>query len=228
MNNNFEENNNYFSVRHYKVKITKEKIKPLKFITNVISYALFIWLLLIGLALLVYIADIKIRAAKGDTSPPAYNAYVVLTGSMEPEIMTKDVVVTKKRDAKDLEEGDIITFLSSDTRLSNIIVTHRIVEKFYDSVTNKYSFRTKGDANNTVDLALAEDYNIIGEVIFKIPKLGYVQEILASKGGLIIIILIPCLAVLSYDIVKLGKNIKKKAKKKEVTVVRRWVYAKNK
>lgn len=96
-------NNNYFGVRHYKVHVTKEKIKPLRFITSVISYAIFIWLLLVGLMLLAYVADIKIRAAKGDTSPPIYNAYVVLTGSMVPEIMPKDVVVTKKREAKDLE-----------------------------------------------------------------------------------------------------------------------------
>ena len=110
------EYNSYFGVRHYKVHVTKEKIKPLRFITSVISYALFIWLLLIGLTLLLYIGDIKIRAMKGDYSPPAYNAYVVLTGSMVPEIMPKDVVITKKREAKDLEVGDIITFLSSDVR----------------------------------------------------------------------------------------------------------------
>ena len=144
-------NNNYFGVRHYKVHVTKEKIKPLRFITSVISYAIFIWLLLVGLMLLAYVADIKIRAAKGDTSPPVYNAYVVLTGSMVPEIMPKDVVVTKKREAKDLEVGDIITFLSSDPRLSNIIVTHRIKAKYYDAATNKYTFQTKGDANNTAD-----------------------------------------------------------------------------
>ena len=144
-------NNNYFGVRHYKVHVTKEKIKPLRFITSVISYAIFIWLLLVGLMLLAYVADIKIRAAKGDTSPPVFNAYVVLTGSMVPEIMPKDVVVTKKREAKDLEVGDIITFLSSDPRLSNIIVTHRIKAKYYDATTNKYTFQTKGDANNTAD-----------------------------------------------------------------------------
>ena len=70
---------------------------------------------------------------------------------------------------------------------------------------------------------MADDTNIIGEVIFKIPKLGYVQSVLATKGGLIIVVLIPCLAILSYDIVKLGRNIKKKAdkKKSELTVVRR-------
>ena len=221
MNSDIKENYNYFGVRHYKVNVVKEKIKPLKFISNVISYTIFICLLLIGLVLLVYVADIKIRALKGDFTPPTYNAYVVLTGSMLPEIDPMDVVITKRREAKDLEVGDIITFLSSDSRLSGVIVTHRIKNKYFDSTTGKYSFQTKGDANNTEDLALAEDYNIIGEVIFRIPKLGYIQEVLASKGGLIIFIFIPCVAVLSYDIVRIVKNAGKKTKKKNATVVRR-------
>lgn len=223
MDSNLENIDNYFGVRHYKVHVIREKIKPLRFISSVISYALFIWLLLIGLTLLAYVADIKIRAAKGDNSPPAYNAYVVLTGSMVPEIMPNDVVITKKREAKDLEENDIITFLSSDPRLSNIIVTHRIKAKYFDSTTGKYTFQTKGDANNTADFTLAEDTNVIGEVIFKIPKLGYIQSILATKGGLIIIVLIPCLAIISYDIVKLFRNVKKKVdkNKSDISVVRR-------
>lgn len=219
MDNN-KENKNYFGVRHYNVKVVKEKIKPFKFISSVISYAIFIWLLLIGLTLLVYIADIKIRAAKGDNTPPTYNAYVVLTGSMIPEIMPKDVVITKKRDAKELEVNDIITFVSSDPRLSNIIVTHRIKNKYYDSTTGKYTFQTKGDNNNVEDFTLAQEQNVIGEVIYKIPKLGYIQELLATKGGLIIIILIPCLTILSYDIVKLCKRAVTK-KKNKMNVVRR-------
>ena len=219
MDNN-KENKNYFGVRHYNVKVVKEKIKPFKFISSVISYAIFIWLLLIGLTLLVYIADIKIRAAKGDNTPPKYNAYVVLTGSMIPEIMPKDVVITKKRDSKELEVNDIITFVSSDPRLSNIIVTHRIKNKYYDSTTGKYTFQTKGDNNNVEDFTLAQEQNIIGEVIYKIPKLGYIQELLATKGGLIIIVLIPCLTILSYDIVKLCKRAVTK-KKNKINVVRR-------
>lgn len=219
MDNN-KENKNYFGVRHYNVKVVKEKIKPFKFISSVISYAIFIWLLLIGLTLLVYIADIKIRAAKGDNTPPTYNAYVVLTGSMIPEIMPKDVVITKKRDVKELEVNDIITFVSSDPRLSNIIVTHRIKNKYYDSTTGKYTFQTKGDNNNVEDFTLAQEQNVIGEVIYKIPKLGYIQELLATKGGLIIIVLIPCLTILSYDIVKLCKRTVTK-KKNKMNVVRR-------
>ena len=219
-NNNKNIDKNYFGVRHYNVKIVKEKISPIRFIINVISYAVFMWLILIGITLLIYIADTKIRAAKGDFTPPKYNAYVVLTGSMLPEIVPQDVVVTKKIEGKDLKVGDIITFVPSDSRISNIIVTHRILNKYYDATTNKYTYQTKGDANNTPDFTLAEDSNVIGKVIFKIPKVGYIQELLATRGGLIIVVLIPALVILSYDIMRLGKNIAKGKKKKTKTVVR--------
>ncbi len=201
-------------VRHYKVKIVKKKPKPLRFIISVISYAIFILLLLVGVNLLLYIADIKIRASKGDYSPPKLNAYVVLTGSMVPEILVKDVVLTKKVDASELEVGDIITFLSSDKRFEGITVTHRIIDKYYDPTSESYSFRTQGDANAIADTSLAQDYNILGKVIFKIPKLGYIKEFLATKGGWIIAILVPSLLVLSYDIMKLIKMMGKKTKLK--------------
>ncbi|MBQ6494762.1 MAG: signal peptidase I [Bacilli bacterium] len=198
------------NVKHFNVKIVKKKDPPIKFILGVLSYALFIWLLLIGIALLVYVADIKIRAAKGDTSSPTFNAYVVLTGSMLPEIQVYDVVVTKKIEVKDLKEGDIITFASSDTRFLNTIITHRILKKYYDSEKKQYTFQTKGDNNNVADSALVQENNIFGKVILKIPKLGYLQEFLASRGGWIVVILLPCLAVISYDIVKLMKSLKRK------------------
>lgn len=198
-------------VKHYKVKVVKEKQNPFKFILSVISYAIFIWLLLIGGALLIYVGDIKIRAMKGDYTPPKLNAYVVETGSMLPEIQIKDVVITKKVDASKLKKGDIITFISSDPRLPDITVTHRINEVYTDPNTGEIEFQTKGDNNNTVDATLAPDYTVIGKVIFKIPKLGFLQEFLVDMSGWIYVILIPCLTIISYDIMKLFKKVGKKA-----------------
>ena len=139
------------NVTNYNVKVVKKKEPLLKVILGIMSYALFIWLLLIGIVLLVYILDIKIRALKGDNSPPKYNAYVVLTGSMLPEIQVYDVVVTKRVEPKNLEKGDVITFASSDTRFLNTIITHRILSKNYDAETKTYTFQTKGDNNNVAD-----------------------------------------------------------------------------
>ena len=166
---------NEIKVKHYKVKVTKKKENPIKFTISVISYAIFIWLLLIGGMLLVYVADIRIRAMQGDYSPPDFNAYVVETGSMLPEIQIKDVVLTKKVEVEKLKIGDVITFISPDPRLSNITVTHRIHDVLEDPVSGEPRYQTKGDNNNTVDLALVPEYNILGKVIFKIPKLTHLR-----------------------------------------------------
>ena len=204
--------NDVFGVKHYNVKIIKKKENIFKFTVSVLSYALFIWLLLIGGTLLLYVADIKIRASKGDYSAPVFNAYVVLSGSMLPYIEIKDIVVTKKVPAEELEVGDIITFIAPDSRYGGISITHRILDKYYDESLGSYTYRTKGDNNNTADSALVPNANILGKVILKIPKLGYLQDLLASKGGLIFVVLIPSLVILSYDIMKMLKKVGQKTK----------------
>lgn len=215
MNMSYEETNNNdkrFNVKHYKVRFEKRRENPIRFVINVISYAIFIFLMLIGVTLLIYVGDIKLREAKGDFTPPKYNAYVVLTGSMLPTIQVKDIVVTKKVGEDKLKVGDIVTFLTPDQRFNGISITHRIIERYYNETDNKYYYKTQGDNNNIADDVLISNDNIYGKVILKIPKLGYIQDLLASKSGLIIVIIIPCLAILSYDIVKVLKNVGKKSK----------------
>jgi len=204
--------NNIFGVKHYNVRVLKKKENILRYIISVLSYALFVWLMLVGGMLLLYVADIKIRAAKGDYSAPVFNAYVVLSGSMLPEIAIKDIVVTKKVPAERLEVGDIITFIAPDTRYGGISITHRIIDKFYDESLGSYTYRTQGDNNKVADAALVPNDNILGKVILKVPKLGYIQDLLASKGGLIFVVLIPSLVILSYDIMKIFKKVGQKTK----------------
>ena len=203
---------NRFDVKHYKVKIIKQKDNIFKYMVGVISYAIFIWLLLIGGTLLLYVGDIKLRAMKGDTTPPVFNAYVVMSGSMLPNIKVKDIVVTKRVPEERLNVKDIITFVSPDERFSGITITHRIIEKYYDSTLDGNYFKTKGDANNIADEALVPYNNILGKVILKVPKLGYLQDLLASKGALLVIVIIPCLAIFSYDIMKMFRGLGKKTK----------------
>lgn len=205
-------NNNVFGVKHYKVKIIKQKERPLRYIVSIMSYALFIFLMLIGGTLLLYVADIKIRAAKGDYTAPMFNAYVVLSGSMLPTIQVKDIVVTKKIPEEKLQIGDVITFISPDTRFGGISITHRIIDKIYDENMGVYTYKTQGDANNVADTVPVPNANILGKVILKIPKVGYIQDVISSKGGLIVFVLLPCLAILSYDIFKVLKKLGQKSK----------------
>ena len=45
-------------------------------------------------------------------------------------------------------------------------------------------------------------------VVFRIPKAGYIQQFLLSKFGWVSVILIPCLGVVVYDILKIFTNDK--------------------
>ena len=119
----------------------------------------------------------------------------VLSGSMEPVFMTGDLIYVKEVDYRDLEEGDIITFmLDEDT-----VATHRIVEVVPDETdTSVLRYRTKGDANDAIDGSLVHYKNVVGTPVFSIPKMGYFANFiqhppgsyLALSGAAIILLLI--------------------------------------
>lgn len=178
--------------------------KFLKGIMTVLSYSALILLILIAVVFIVYLVDVKVQKSKGGVAKPLFGAYVIISGSMEPNIHVYDVIVAKRTDTKDLKKGDVITFYSNDNRFYGVTVTHRIIEVID---AEKGIFRTQGDANNIADEALTIKENIVGKVIMRIPQLGRIQFFVSSKGGWLLVILIPCLAVISYDIVKIFKLV---------------------
>lgn len=200
-------------------KIRKEnKMKRFKnigkIISTVISYSCLIILIIIALIFTIYIVDVKIQQSKGGIAKPLFGAYVIISGSMEPNIHVYDVIVSKRIDTSELKKGDVITFYSNDNRFYGVTVTHRIVEVID---AEKGIFRTRGDANNIEDDALTIKENIVGKVVMRIPQLGRIQFFLSSKGGWLVVVLIPCLGIISYDIVKIAKlTSQKKLKKKQI------------
>lgn len=90
--------------------------------------------------------------------------FIVLSGSMEPELLTGSVVFIDTRAAPEqIHVGDIITY-----RIENSTVTHRVVAETPATVT------TKGDANQQADFSPVPRENILGRAVFDIPYLGYV------------------------------------------------------
>jgi len=101
----------------------------------------------------------------------------VLTGSMEPAYPTGSLVYVKSVEPSTLRVNDVITFSLSP----NVIATHRIVEVVEENGATKY--RTKGDANNTVDASLVGAGNIIGKVVFSVPYLGDIANYIQNPPG---------------------------------------------
>lgn len=102
---------------------------------------------------------------------------VVMSGSMEPTIMTGSVcLVNENVDPDSLEVGDVVAF----TLVSGKEVTHRIIQK--DATT----FRTKGDNNEDPDISPINRDQVVGETIASIPYLGYLIVGLKTPQGIII------------------------------------------
>ncbi len=174
--------------------------KTIKKVTNILSYTFITILMLIAAFLILYVICGQI-AKKRNENPP-FALYTIISASMEPNINVFDVVFVKKTNVKKLKEGDIITFYSTNPFFGNTPITHRIVE-IIEMPDGSLSFRVKGDANSVADDEKVLSENIVGKVLFKIPKLGKIQYVLASKKGWIIAVLVPSLLILVYDIFKI-------------------------
>ena len=122
-----------------------------------------------------------------------------------------EMPIVKKTDPSKLKINDIITFYSSNSYFAGTPITHRIVE-ILDIPNNEIMFRVKGDANERADDEKVSTDNILGKVLFKIPKLGKMQYFLASKNGWLTAILIPAIMIILYDAYKLIKLIRLKNK----------------
>ncbi len=182
-----------------------------KFVTTAVSWSLLIILILVASFLAYYLISTKIYSQKGERYEPYVALYNVITQSMVPNINPQDVVVTLKvKKPEDIKIGDVITFYSTSSISMGKIITHRVVELV--TTENGVAYKTKGDYNTAPDTAPAEFHNVIGKVVLRIPQLGRVQGLLASKGGWLILIVIPALAIIISDILKLFHltDIKKK------------------
>lgn len=194
--------------------------KIINVIGKVLSWALFIILLIAAVFLLYYYVATKIYAAKGPGYEPKFSIYTIISGSMEPNIRVKDTVVNVRvKNPQDIVVGDVITFVSTSLLSPGTTITHRVVGITKDENGN-ICYQTKGDNNPIQDQACAKFHNVIGKVILKIPQLGQIQFFLASKAGWLICIIVPALIIICRDIMRITKltAIKKSTDKSEKKV----------
>lgn len=176
-----------------------------KFISTLISWTIFVLLLICAFFLVYYFIAIKRYETKGSGYEPKFSLYTIISPSMTPNINVYDVVVDLKvENPEDIKIGDVITFYSDLPGVKNGTVTHRVIAINKDAEGN-YNYRTKGDYNLVDDGVDVPFYKIVGKVSFRIPQLGRIQFFVASKLGWIMVVLIPALYVIVKDILKIIK-----------------------
>ncbi len=181
--------------------------KVLHFLSTVLLYSLLIIVLIITVFFGAYVIDQMIGMKNHEDRSPLFGVYVIISPSMVPNINVYDAVVTMRVPTEKIEMYDVITFLSKDIDTHGTPITHRVVG-IVETEDGKIGYRTKGDNNNTEDNALIMEDEVIGKVLFRIPMIGYVRNFITSKLGWLLIVVLPCVGVIIYDIGKLVGLIK--------------------
>jgi len=184
------------------VRKNKEKIIKLFEILFRILVCLFIILLL----LFIYINEMK------SIKTFNYEAFIIVSESMKPEIKVGDIVIIKKTPEDSIKREDIITF-----EKDNEYITHRV--KTIEIQNGEKLYITKGDNNQVNDLEQVDYSQIKGVKVAQIHYIGLLMIKIFEQRNIIIIVII---FMLLYK-----KALKNDNKKKERIIKKRIEDEKN-
>jgi signal peptidase len=137
-----------------------------------------------------------------------YQMYFIQTGSMEPELMIGDVIISKKYDGEILsagKDGDIITYLGKEGAYKDKLITHRVVELTEDGII------AQGDANNSTDPMINSD-DVKAVMVYKTVIIDKLYKITSTWWGFLFLIILPMGAMIVSEGVSLIKEIKNERK----------------
>ena len=171
-----------------------EKNGLLQKIVGAVGIALcvvFVPLLLINVTLIVksYTSPDKVPDFLG------YKPFIVLSGSMEPSIMTGDMVFVKETDPDSLKVGDVIAYKSGSA-----VVTHRIVEVKSENGETRYV--TQGDANNAADQSLVKPADVEGIYQRRVAGAGNLAMFMQTTTGMILFVVCPLVLFVLWDVIR--------------------------
>lgn len=179
----------------------------LKKICKIFSTALFVMLMITTVLL------VGIKFMGESQSFFGYNVYYVLTGSMEPEIMSGDIIFSKSvEDASELKVGDVITYEGRVGSVKDKSITHKIIE--IRDENGELIFVTQGVANPAADPPITSE-QIVSKMIGKSSFLGGIVSVVNSRYGFLLIIILPLAAFLTSEVVSLVK-VYKESKEEQV------------
>ena len=146
---------------------------------------------------------------KNDRSIFGVKFYIVRTDSMSLSEKNKDmdvhfdagdiIIVKNVKDAKALQPGDVISFMSTNSVSYGETVTHMIREVKLSDTGKVIGYVTYGTNTGTDDEALVEPEYVLGTYAGKLPGVGNFFAFVKSTPGYIICILVPFLLLILYN-----------------------------
>ena len=106
----------------------------------------------------------------------------------------------------------------TDPALNGAVNTHRVVAVKQEN--GHYTYQTKGDGNNAVDLYEADGDYLLGTVVASSLFLGKVVRLVSNPLIFIPVILIPLAVMLIANLIQTVSYAKQIAKEEEETAIR--------
>lgn len=137
---------------------------------------------LLAFVMLVGALVIVVPAATGSTP------LTVLTSSMEPTLPPGTLVIVKPAEPSDIRVGEVMTYQLESGKA--VYATHRVTAKSTSS-NGEVTFTTKGDNNDVEDPGAVREVQILGEVWYSVPWIGYINNMVGGSRGW----LVPTIAI---------------------------------
>jgi signal peptidase len=141
----------------------------------------------------------------------ADDSYVVLSGSMEPNVSRGDVVFVDRVAPDRVAAGDVITYRRTGDEKPT---THRVVRVVEPNETGPngtvigdgHAFVTKGDANEEADAQAVRGENVVGRVSLVFPYLGHLVLFANSTTGFLALVLLPIALLLASEVWRFARS----------------------
>ncbi len=175
--------------------------KTVKKVLNVISAIL--------MAVLVTVLCVTVfsRITGKDVGLFGFRINVVVTDSMEPQIMVGDIIVSRDYHGQKISTGDVVTYIAPSGEMKGQLITHKVIS--VNGSGDELEVITQGVKEGaTPDPAIGKD-DIVSVMLYKTVVFKYIYKILMHPVGFVICIIIPLCATFISELVSLIKQLKK-------------------
>jgi signal peptidase I len=130
-----------------------------------------------------------------------WRSMAVRSGSMTPTIRTGDVVVVRPIAPTEADIGEIVTFRDPDG--SGRLLVHRV--RAISRRGGQVAVTTQGDANSAREHWQVAADGSIGEVVYRVPLLGFAVAWIGSPAGRVGLIILPALLLAVSALVRIWR-----------------------
>ena len=163
---------------------------------NIIKNILILLIVIFAVLMMIFTIVSVNFFDRADRSIFGYKAFIVLSDSMSAtDFSAGDLILVREVDPSSLQEGDIISFQSTNAENYGEIVTHKIRELTTDAEGNP-GFITYGTTTGENDESVVTYEFVLGQYQMTLPGLGQFFSFLKTIPGYIVCIFLPFLLLI--------------------------------